>query len=108
NEVLLPDGLLDRSKIASRVFNDADLLKKLNQIVHPAVGLDFEEFKTKNASEKLIFKESAVLFESGAHKNCDATILITAPLEIRINRVMQRDTISKEQVVRRIKNQLSD
>lgn len=108
NKVLLPDGFLDRSKIASLVFNDNDLLQKLNNIVHPAVGLDFEEFKKENASEKVIFKETAVLFESGSYKNCDATILITAPLEIRINRVMQRDGITKELVESRIKNQLSD
>lgn len=108
NEVLLPDGLLDRSKIALLVFNNNDLLQKLNNIVHPAVGLDFEEFKKENASEKVIFKETAVLFESGSYKDCDATILITAPLEIRIKRVMQRDNITKEQVESRIKNQLSD
>ena len=108
NEVLLPDGMLDRSKIASCVFNNNDLLQKLNNIVHPAVALDFEEFKKENASEKLIFKETAVLFESGSYKDCDATILITAPLEIRIKRVMQRDNITKKQVESRIKNQLSD
>ena len=108
NEVLLADGFLDRSKIASRVFNNNDMLQKLNNIVHPAVGLDFEEFKRENSNEKVIFKETAVLFESGSYKNCDATILITAPLEIRINRVMQRDNITKEQVESRIKNQLSD
>ncbi|MEG0918067.1 MAG: dephospho-CoA kinase, partial [Myroides sp.] len=73
NEVLLPDGFLDRSKIASRVFNDNDLLQKLNNIVHPAVGLDFEEFKKEKTSEKVIFKETAVLFESGSYKDCDAT-----------------------------------
>jgi len=108
NEVLLPDGFLDRSKIASRVFNDNDLLQKLNNIVHPAVGLDFEEFKKEKASKKVIFKETAVLFESGSYKDCYATILITAPLEIRIERVMHRDNITKEQVESRIKNQLSD
>lgn len=108
NDVLLPDGFLDRSKIASLVFNNNDLLQKLNNIVHPAVGLDFEEFKKENASEKVIFKETAVLFESGSYKDCDATILITAPLEIRINRVMQRDNITKEQVESRVKNQMTD
>lgn len=108
NEVLLEDGFLDRSKIAALVFNDYEKLQQLNNIVHPAVALDFEEFKRENASEKVIFKETAVLFESGSYKNCDATILITAPLEIRINRVMQRDNISKEQVESRIKNQLPD
>jgi len=108
NEVLLADGFLDRSKIASLVFNNNDLLKKLNNIVHPAVGVDFDEFKKENNSEKVIFKETAVLFESGSYKNCDATILITAPLEIRIKRVMQRDNITKGQVESRIKNQMTD
>lgn len=108
NEVLLPDGFLDRSKIASLVFNNNDLLQKLNNIVHPAVGLDFDEFKKENDSEIVIFKETAVLFESGSYKNCDATILITAPLEIRINRVVQRDNITKDQVESRIKNQMTD
>lgn len=108
NEVLLEDGFLDRSKIAALVFNDYEKLQQLNNIVHPAVALDFEEFKRENASEKVIFKETAVLFESGSYKNCDATILITAPLEVRIKRVMQRDNISKEQVESRIKNQLPD
>lgn len=108
NEVLLEDGFLNRPKIAALVFNDYEKLQQLNNIVHPAVALDFEEFKRENASEKVIFKETAVLFESGSYKNCDATILITAPLEIRINRVMQRDNISKEQVESRIKNQLPD
>lgn len=108
NEVLLEDGFLDRSKIASLVFNDNDKLQQLNNIVHPAVGLDFEEFKKENSGEKLIFKETAVLFESGSYKNCDVTILITAPLEVRIKRVMQRDNITKKQVESRIKNQLSD
>lgn len=108
NEVVLEDGFLDRSKIAALVFNDYEKLQQLNNIVHPAVALDFEEFKRENASEKVIFKETAVLFESGSYKNCDATILITAPLEVRIKRVMQRDNISKEQVESRIKNQLPD
>lgn len=108
HQVLLPTGLLDRSKIASLVFNDTILLQKLNNIVHPAVGLDFEEFLKENVSQKIIFKETAVLFESGLHHDCFATILITAPIEERINRVVKRDGIAREEVLNRIKNQLSD
>lgn len=108
NEVLLEDGFLNRSKIASMVFNNKALLKKLNDIVHPAVQLDFENFVAENQSQALIFKESAVLFESGSYKNCDATLLITAPLEERIRRVMKRDTITEEDVLNRMKNQMSD
>ena len=107
-KVLLDDGSLDRSKIASLVFNDEQLLSALNQIVHPAVALDFEEFKKQNSDQPLIFKEAAILFESGSYKDCDATILITAPLNVRIDRVVKRDGISKEAVLQRMKNQLTD
>ena len=107
-KVLLDDGSLDRSKIASLVFNDEQLLSALNQIVHPAVASDFEEFKKQNSQQSLVFKEAAILFESGSYKDCDATILITAPLNVRIDRVVKRDGISKEAVLQRMKNQLTD
>nr|WP_298005619.1 dephospho-CoA kinase [uncultured Flavobacterium sp.] len=107
-KVLLDDGSLDRSKIASLVFNDEQLLSALNQIVHPAVVSDFEEFKKQNSQQPLVFKEAAILFESGSYKDCDATILITAPLNVRIDRVVKRDGISKEAVLQRMKNQLTD
>lgn len=107
-KVLLDDGSLDRSKIGSLVFNDEQLLSALNQIVHPAVASDFEEFKKQNSQQPLVFKEAAILFESGSYKDCDATILITAPLNVRIERVVKRDGISKEAVLQRMKNQLTD
>ena len=107
-KVLLDDGSLDKSKIASLVFNDEQLLSALNQIVHPAVASDFEEFKKQNSQQPLVFKEAAILFESGSYKDCDATILITAPLNVRIERVVKRDGISKEAVLQRMKNQLTD
>lgn len=106
--VLLPDGMLDRKKIGAIVFNNPDLLKQLNAIVHPAVGLDFEKFKAANPEATLLFKESAVLFESGAYRTCDATILVTAPEQVRIQRVMSRDWVTEEQVRERIKNQMPD
>ncbi len=108
NEVLLPDGFLDRTKIASIVFQNKELLGQLNQIVHPAVALHFENFKKENATADVIFKESAILFESEAYKKCDATILITAPLHIRVHRVMLRDQITEEEVLKRVKNQMDD
>lgn len=107
-EVLLPNGTLDRKKIGAIVFNNPDLLQQLNAVVHPAVALDFEKFRVANAQAPLLFKESAVLFESGAYRACDATILVTAPEEVRIQRVMSRDHVTKEQVMERIKNQMPD
>lgn len=108
NEVLLANGLLDRKKIASIVFNNSEKLAQLNNIVHPAVALDFEDFKENNKKAAIIVKESAVLFESNAYKSCDFTILITAPEDVRIQRVIKRDGVSKEEVLNRIKNQMSE
>lgn len=108
NEVLLDNGQLDRKKIALLVFNDPEKLEALNNIVHPAVAADFELFCKKFENEAIIVKESAVLIESGAHKGCDAVILVTAPQILRIERVMKRDNISKEEVLQRMKNQMSD
>ena len=108
NHVLLNIGFPDRKKIAEIVFTDAAKLQALNHIIHPAVGLDFETFQEKHQNAKIIVKESAVLFESGAYKKCDAAILITAPENVRIERVMKRDKVSETEVRNRIKNQLSD
>lgn len=107
-KVLLNNGQLDRKKIASLVFNNSEKLEALNKIVHPAVADDFDLFCQKFEKEVLIVKESAILFESGAYKNCDATILVTAPQSVRIHRVMKRDNISEEEVMQRMKNQMSD
>lgn len=106
--VILPNGLLDRKRIGEIVFQNKLLLEKLNNIVHPEIKLDFENFIEDHKKEKLIFKEAAILFESGSYKDCDATILITAPEDIRINRVVQRDSISKDIVLNRMKNQMPE
>lgn len=107
-KVLLENGQLDRAKIAALVFDNKDLLKSLNDIVHPAVAQDFNEFKKLHSKAEIIVKETAVLFESGSYKDCDATILITAPEDVRIERVMKRDGVDREAVLKRIKNQMSD
>ena len=106
--VILPNGLLDRKRIGEIVFQNKLLLEKLNNIVHPEIKLDFENFIEDHKKEKLIFKEAAILFESGSYKDCDATILITAPEDVRVNRVVQRDSISKEIVLNRMKNQMPE
>lgn len=108
NEVLLHNGLLDRKKIAEIVFNNKEKLEVLNGIVHPAVAKDFEDFVKQNQNSNLIVKESAILFESGAYKVCDASILVTAPEQIRIERVVKRDHVAEEEVLKRMRNQMSD
>lgn len=98
---------LNRKFIASKVFSNKDLLQKLNQLVHPKVQHDFLDW-TINQNANFCIKEAAILFESGAYKNCDLIILVTANDEIRIKRVMQRDNCSKEEVVSRMKTQWNE
>ncbi|HLV47372.1 MAG TPA: dephospho-CoA kinase [Flavobacterium sp.] len=102
------NDILDKKKLANVVFTDEEKLMQLNNIIHPAVKQHFEEFVYQHQQEKLILKETALLFETGIYKSCDYSILITAPEEIRIARVMQRDNIDREEVVKRMKNQWKD
>lgn len=97
--------LPDRKKIAGIVFNNPDKLAILNAIIHPKVQLHFMEWVNSNSTYKFIIKEAAILFESGSYKQCDKIILVTAPIETRIKRVMKRDIITREEVLQRIANQ---
>jgi len=99
---------LDRVKIASIVFSDKKKLEQLNAIVHPAVGKAFEEFCKKNNVAKYVLKEAAILFEIGDNKNLDGMIVVTAPVDVRMQRVMMRDGITKEEILKRMKNQWSE
>jgi dephospho-CoA kinase len=98
---------LNRAYIASRVFADKNLLHQLNAIVHPAVAEDFAKWLSEQDAPYVV-KESALLVETGDYKNCDWVILVTAPLEVRIKRVMKRDKVSAEAVKARMANQLPD
>lgn len=101
-------GLIDRKKLASLVFNNKENLEKLNNIVHPAVANHFELWLQKNNTAKYILKEAAILFESGAYKMTDKVITVTAPLELKISRAMQRDKADRATIEQRIQNQISD
>ena len=101
------DNLLNKPFIANKIFNDAQLLNKINSIVHPKVGHHFNRWLKKQKGEYVI-KESAILFESGGDAYCDFTILVTAPKDVRIKRVIERDNTSKEKVQAIIDSQLSD
>lgn len=99
---------LDRQQLARQVFNDPKKLKQLNSIIHPAVRDDFEQWRQKHTDAPIIVKEAAILFESGSYKDCDSVITVTAPKEVRIERVMHRDKISRERVLERMQNQWTD
>lgn len=84
------DGMLNRNYLAATVFADPEKTKKINSLVHPAVGKDFEKW-AKSRNEDYVLKEAALLFETGSYKDLDKTIIVTAPQDIRISRVMLRD-----------------
>jgi len=98
---------LNREFIAEHVFNNPELLAQLNAIAHPAVRAAFEKWVTEQSSP-LVFNEAAILFETGIYKNYDASILVTAPLELRINRVIDRDNSDRESIQKRIEKQWPD
>lgn len=90
----LPDGSLNRKYIAGIVFNNKSELLKLNALVHPAVFRAFDAWVLQQNGAPYVLKEAAVLFESGSNRDCDYTILVSAPTPMRINRVIQRDAIT--------------
>jgi dephospho-CoA kinase len=106
--VINENGLLDRAKIKQLVFDNKTLLEQLNQVVHPRVKKDFEDWLEEHKDSPFVIKESAILFESGLETSCDLVILVVAPEEIRIERVMARDGVSKDQVLKIIDNQMKD
>jgi len=101
-----PSGELNRKWVGQKVFSDSGLLEQLNAIIHPAVGQDFINWVNQQDAAYII-KEAAILFESGANRGMDLVIAVTAPDEIRIQRVIQRDDLSKEEVQRRISSQMN-
>lgn len=106
--ILSSDNSLNRKKIAEFVFNNPNKLQELNAIVHPEVQLHFTNWVKSHENYPFIVKEVAILFETGGNKSCDKVILITAPEEVRINRAMSRDNLTKEEILVRISNQYSD
>lgn len=106
-EETFKDGVLNRKYMADKIFNDEELLSKSNAIIHPIVKKHFVEW-VHNQKAPYVIKEAAILFESGSDKQCDIIVLVTAPEEIRIQRVMHRDGATEKEVRARMKNQWSD
>lgn len=98
---------LNRKYIADQVFKNTELLKKLNGIVHPAVRKHFLEWMEQQSAPYVI-QETALIFENGVQDQYDATILVTAPLNVRLERVMKRDNTTEQAVMDRMKNQMDD
>ena len=105
-ESYFEDGTLNRKHISSIVFNDEEALAKLNAIVHPATFRAFDNWVASVKDAPYVVKEAALMFESDSYKYCDHTIMVQAPLEMRIQRVMQRDGLSREEIEKREANQI--
>ncbi|HKK40310.1 MAG TPA: dephospho-CoA kinase [Cryomorphaceae bacterium] len=98
----------NREYLARVVFSYSAQREKLNSIIHPAVGKAFEEFCQIHSSALYVLKEAAILIETGGHKLVDSLVLVTAPEELRIARVLNRDKTDRESVVKRISAQSLD
>jgi dephospho-CoA kinase len=106
NEVY-KDGKLDRKYLASVVFNNKEKLELLNSLTHPVTISDAEDWMNKQTSPYTI-KEAALLFESGAAEKLDYIIGVYAPQHIRVKRVMDRDNLPVEEVMKRISRQIDE
>lgn len=105
---IFENDALNREKLSEIVFSDPEKLKLLNAIIHPAVKKHFEDWISNYKINPFIIYEAAILFESGSYKMCDLIITVTAPIESRILRVIQRDKTTREQVLKRINAQWND
>ncbi|MBO6515862.1 MAG: dephospho-CoA kinase [Bacteroidia bacterium] len=101
---------LDRAYLAKIVFNNPPQLRILNQIVHPAVFDDYASWVSEQAAagHPYSVKEAALLIEAKSYKELDKLIVVTCPIDIRLERITKRDGIRREEVLKRIENQLSD
>lgn len=107
-EIYTSQNQLDRKKLAKLLFGNNVALQKANKIVHPRVQSDFENWTQQHTSAPYVLKEAAILFESGAHKGVDKSILVFAPELLRLERVTKRDKTSAEAVRARMQHQLPD
>jgi len=101
------DNKLNRIFLTQKLFDSTKIRDKVNAIIHPAVRAQFDVW-TKQQSTKLVFNESAILFETGSYTQFDKIILVTAPIGLRIERTMKRSNLTKEDVGRRMSAQWLD
>lgn len=106
-EKVYPNGRLNRPFLASLVFNDKQKLEALNALVHPATVVYGKQWFGKQHFPYSI-KEAAIFFESGTYVEMDKMIGVHAPAEVRLKRAMQRDSVSEEEIRKRMQNQMNE
>jgi dephospho-CoA kinase len=101
------DGVLNRKALAALIFDSEANRLFVNSLIHPIVRADFDAWCAQQHSS-LVFNEAAILFETGAYRQFDATVLVIAPIDIRLQRIMKRDRCTHEQAEARINSQWND
>ena len=107
-ERVYDNGILNTNLLSSIVFNDSTKIEQLNNLVHPKVAQDFNQWVGKNNNKPILVKEAAILIESGAYLNMDKIILVVSEKSTRINRVSKRDNSDLKSIEKRINHQLTD
>ena len=107
-ERVYDNGILNTNLLSNIVFNDSTKIEQLNNLVHPKVAQDFNQWVGKNNNKPILVKEAAILIESGAYLNMDKIILVVSEKSTRINRVSKRDNSDLESIEKRINLQLTD
>lgn len=107
-DIYLSAHQLNKEKLAEIIFNNPEELKFINALIHPMVALVYKQWCNTYKHLPYTLKEAAILFESGAYKEMDKVITVSAPKEIRIKRIMKRDNFSRTQVEERLLNQWSE
>ncbi len=108
NNILTPDGEVDTKKLASIIFNDKQALQTVNNIIHPLVLHKYNNWCNWYKDQPYTIHETAILFENNLQKNFDVIINVSAPSEIRLKRVIERDNVSEDMVKVRMTNQIND
>ena len=107
-EAYTTKGELNKQYIGQLIFSNSTILSKINTLVHPEVEKSFCKFVQKNSNADYIIKEAAILFESGSYKKLDAIVLVYSDKETRIQRVIDRDTLTRNDILKKINTQMSD
>lgn len=105
---VLQNNKINREKLSKLVFDNPEKLQKLNGIIHPLVKKHFDNWLKNHVDFPFIFKEAAILFETGGDKYCNAIITITSPIKTRLQRIIERDGADKESVLKKMQNQWTD
>lgn len=106
--LIFTNNQVDKKKMAQLIFNNPNAISKVNGLIHPLVAQQFEQWVLLNKQKPIVIKESALIFENNLQASLNVVILVTAPVQLRVARVMERDNMLQQQVIDRINNQMPD